>query len=66
MIRNKQFREAVAKAKEAMSYPSERENTGGIRGKKEGQENEGEGWAMENQLKQITYANVKIIKIKRV
>ena len=33
MIRNKQFRKAVAKAIEPVSYPSERENTGGIRGK---------------------------------
>lgn len=33
MIRNKQSREAVAKAIEPVSYPSERKNTGGIRGK---------------------------------
>lgn len=33
IIRNKQFREAVAKAIEPVSYPSERENTGGIRGR---------------------------------
>ena len=33
IIRNKQFREAVAKAIEPVSYPSGRENTGGIRGR---------------------------------
>lgn len=33
IIRNKQFREAVAKAIEPVSYPSGRENTGGMRGR---------------------------------
>lgn len=65
MIRNKQSREAVAKATELVRYPRQRENTGGIRGK-EGQENEGDLWTRENQLKQITYTNIKIIKIKSV
>lgn len=33
IIRNKQFREAVAKAIEPVSYPSGGENTGGMKGR---------------------------------